>query len=64
MRKQMKVVTHISRASLLCKAMLALIFTLGSPDLSCESTLRYLVTVLCCNSNLCIKLLAGKIKVD
>lgn len=40
-------------------------FTLwGSPDLSCESTLWYLITVLCCHCNFCIQLLTGKIKVD
>lgn len=40
-------------------------FTLcGSPDLSCESSLWYLVTVLRCHSNLCIELLTGKVKVD
>lgn len=40
-------------------------FTLWcSPDFSCESTLWYLVTVLCCHCNLCIELLTGKVKVD
>lgn len=40
-------------------------FTLwGSPDFSCESTLWYFITVLCCHCNLGIELLTGKIKVD
>lgn len=36
----------------------------GSPDLSRESSLWHLITVLCCNRNLCVKLLTGEIKVN
>lgn len=36
----------------------------GSPDLPRESSLWDLVTVLCCNPDLCIQLLTGKVEVD